>query len=301
MKIKYLLIVLPVIGLWYTGETKKVYRAAEKAQDTWTVRYLAPDSEDDMRREYFREMLDIAMEETADDYGDYELIPADQQLSELEALRALQWEDDVIDVAFGMTETARERFVRPVRVPVLKGLLGTRMIMVRDDETDLLNEVSSIEDLRSYQVGQGEDWPDTRILNANGLDVHTSDGYNRLFEQLADGDFDLFPRGINEVWDELETFGNLGLALAEHVYIQYPTATYFFVAQGDRELANRIDEGLHRAIDNGRFDALFEEYYGDVVDRANLDEKQIIQIDNPYLPEDTPTDNPDYWHDIIED
>lgn len=301
MQVKYLFFIVPVIGLWFIGDAAVKSTSSGSDQDTWTVRYLAPDSEEDMRREYFLEMLEIALEETVDEYGDYELIPAEQQLSELEALRALQWEDDVIDVAFGMTESARERFVRPVRVPILKGLLGTRLMMVREDEVDILNDVSTIEDLRPFQIGQGEDWPDTRILNANGLDIYTSDGYGILFEQLAEGEFDLFPRGINEIWEELDAFGDLGLTLADHVYLQYPTATYFFVAQQNRELADRIDEGLHRAIDNGRFDALFNEYYGDVVDRANLDEKNVIQIENPYLPEDTPTDNPEYWHDIIDD
>lgn len=300
MQVKYLFFIVPVIGLWFIGDAAVKSTSSGSDQDTWTVRYLAPDSEEDMRREYFLEMLEIALEETVDEYGDYELIPAEQQLSELEALRALQWEDDVIDVAFGMTESARERFVRPVRVPILKGLLGTRLMMVREDEVDILNDVSTIEDLRPFQIGQGEDWPDTRILNANGLDIYTSDGYGILFEQLAEGEFDLFPRGINEIWEELDAFGDLGLTLADHVYLQYPTATYFFVAQQNRELADRLDEGLHRAIDNGRFDALFNEYYGDVVDRANLDEKNVIQIENPYLPEDTPTDNPEYWHDIIE-
>jgi ABC-type amino acid transport substrate-binding protein len=195
-----------------------------------------------------------------------------------------------------MTSRQREAELLPIRIPLLRGLLGVRLIMVRQEDADRLSAVRSVADLADFRVGQGLGWPDTDILRANGLDIVTGDQYKGLFEMLALGRFDLFPRGITEAWDEVAE--TRGLVVEPNILLIYPTAIYFFVHPDAKALADRIERGLRMAIQDGSFDALFQEHTAESLALTQPETRRILRLHNPLLPDLTPLEDRTLWAEL---
>jgi hypothetical protein len=225
---------------------------------------------------------------------DFELKPSATPMLQGRALEQLAKGKDV-NVVWSMTSQARESSLRPIRIPIDKGLLGWRLILTSKAGAAALAKVKSIDELRRLQAGQGHDWPDTNILRFNGLQVQTGTSYEGLFKMLSAGRFDYFPRSILEIWDEQKAFGLQDLEIEKNLILYYPTAFYFFVSRQDRQLASTIETGLNKAIENGKFEQLFQQTYGDILQRAHLKSRIRFNLQNPLLPAATPLGRKELW------
>ena len=259
-----------------------------------TVRVPRPESDKDPRNDYYLQLLDLALEKTRDEFGDFRVVPAKLRMTVQE--RGIQYlrSGDVIDVIWTMTSNERERKVRPVRVPLLKGLLGYRVLLIRGDEQPRFDKVQSLGDLQVLAAGQGAGWPDVNILEANGLHVETSPAYERLFTMLQHKRFDFFPRGITEAWMELELRPNAGLKVEDNLLLVYKAPIYFFVHPSNEALATRLHRGLMLTMQDGSFDALFKSHHLPNIKDRHLRNRRRIEISNPYLPMATPAED-DMW------
>lgn len=226
--------------------------------------------------------LPVTLEPTA------ELIPQNRALLELGRSRRL-------DVLWTMTSVEREQLARPVRVPIFKGLYGWRLLLASADMGARMRDVQSLADLRQFSMVQGLAWPDTGILQANGLKVVVSPSYDAMFKQLRLGRVDAFPRSVEEIWWELERYGQ-GLAVVPDICLHYPAALYYFVAADETELAAAIELGLQRLRASGAFDRLFLQHHSEDLARARLSSRRIIELRNPQLPPQTPLDRPELWY-----
>lgn len=203
-----------------------------------------------------------------------------------------------VNVVWSMTSKDREEQLLPIRVPIDKGLFGYRIAFVREQHRGIISGVKGLDDLRAFAAGQGHDWPDTDILQGNGLRVATSTAYEGLFAMLQAGRFDYFPRSILEIWDETALASKQQLVVEDKVLLHYPAAIYFFVNKKDAALASAIEAGLHKAMADGSFDTLFYERFGDVIKRANLRGRVAIALTNPLLPAATPLGRKALWLDV---
>lgn len=193
-----------------------------------------------------------------------------------------------VDVVWSMTSTAREADLLPIRISIDKGLLGWRIALLSADKAQLLQQVTSLQDLQQLRAGQGHDWPDRYILEASQLPVVTSSSYASLFLMLKAGRFDYFPRSLLEIEEELRRLKSTGLVADPYLLLHYPSNTYFFVAPGNRALARTLTIGLQRAIADGSFDRLFYSNFGDVLRRARIGQRRVIELENPLLPATRP-------------
>ena len=259
------------------------------------IRHLRGEVPDDTRNAYFLAVLQLALEKTADQ-GNIALQPASEAMTQSRALQRLS-EGDGIDVVWSMTSIEREKQNRPIRIPLLKGLMGYRLLIIRAEDQSWFRRVQTIDQLRELRAGQGHDWPDTEILRANGLAVEATVDYDSLFRMLQLGRFDYLPRAVNEPWEELALRPGRGLAVEEGLMLYYPTAEYFFVHRDNDALAERIELGLRRALADGSFDKLFREHpvNANAFGKANILKRRIIRLDNPLLPPETPFDQPGLW------
>lgn len=259
------------------------------------IRHLRGEVPDDTRNAYFLSVLQLALEKTADQ-GDVALQPAAEAMPQSRALQKLS-DNDGIDVVWSMTSIEREKQNRPIRIPLLKGLMGYRLLIIRAEDQSWFRRVQTIDQLRELRAGQGHDWPDTDILRANGLAVEGTVDYDSLFRMLQLGRFDYLPRAINEPWEELALRPGRGLAVEEGLMLYYPTAEYFFVHRDNNVLADRIELGLRRALADGSFDKLFREHpvNANAFGKANILKRRIIRLDNPLLPPETPFDQAELW------
>ena len=259
------------------------------------IRHLSGESALDARNEYFLAMLELALEKTADQ-GDWTLQPADQVMPQSLALQRLS-NNDGIDVVWSMTSIEREKQNRAIRIPLMKGLMGYRLLIIRTEDQQWFRRLQTIDELRELRAGQGHDWPDTEILRANGLAVEGEEEYDSLFSLLQQGRFDYLPRAINEPWEELAARPNMDLTVEQGLLLYYPTAEYFFVSRQNTALAARLEKGLRLAIEDGSFDKLFREHpiNANAFGKANLLRRRIIRLDNPLLPKDTPFADKQLW------
>ena len=70
---------------------------------------------------------------------------------------------------------------------------------------------------------------------------------------------------------------------------------YFFTSQKRPELAEDIRLGLEASIADGSFETLFQRHHGATLRRARLDQRQVIELNNPDLPSETPVDRAELW------
>ncbi|HEY4080942.1 MAG TPA: transporter substrate-binding domain-containing protein [Burkholderiaceae bacterium] len=246
----------------------------------------------DRRDDYPVDLLTLALSKA----GRHEQLQASaffmlqaRSIRELEQGRAM-------DVIWTMTSIEREESMLPIRIPIDRGLLGWRLLMVRQDSLARFAHLRRLTDLQDLRAGQGADWPDTSILRKAGLTVDESAHYGDLFLKLAAGRIDYFPRGVNEIWGELQSHTEAGLAVDPRLALHYPTAMYFFVNKRDAALAADITRGLEKALRDGSFEALFQRYFGASIQRANLGERQILELKNPLLPPETPLGEARLWY-----
>lgn len=197
-----------------------------------------------------------------------------------------------------VTSIDREKQLLPVRIPLVKGLLGHRVLIIRKEDQDKFAAVNTIKDLQQYTAGQGHDWPDTKILRANQFTVVTTSTYDGLFEMLSAQRFDFFPRGINEAWQEIEAQENSNMIVENNILLYYPSPIYFFVNNHDKLLAKRLEKGLKLSLADGSFDQLFYSYHAHkkMFAIGRLNQRKFITLSNPLLPPLTPLQNKKLWY-----
>lgn len=244
---------------------------------------------------YVVELLHAALARSG---GDYQLQPSPRPMTQSRAEQSLEHNDGGVQLMWAMTTRAREDILLPIRIPIYKGLIGWRIPLVRREDKDWLSRVAGLADLKPMRFGQRSDWPDTRILRDNGLQVITSQSYDSLFRMLGAGRFDLFPREIVVVWDEQARAAEQGLDLAvdEHIVIHYPSAFYFFTSRTRADLAMAIEGGLEAMIADGSYERLFQQHHGATLQRAQLGKRRVIELQNPELPAQTPFQREELWY-----
>jgi hypothetical protein len=200
-------------------------------------------------------------------------------------------------VFWTVTSKEREQNLRPIRVPLFKGLLGYRLLVIRMEDVQAFAGINTLAELGKLSAGQGAQWPDTNILLANQLPVVRGLSRESLYKMLLGKRFDYFPRGITEIVAEGELIPDRGLMIEPHLMLHYPSAMYFFVNKENRELAGRLERGLAQLMDSGEFDRLF--YSLPRVQWATqlLSKRQhvILELKNPDLPAETPLGESRYW------
>jgi hypothetical protein len=243
---------------------------------------------------YALALLTAALERTP---GHYQLQPTPVPMAQSRALLAIEHDSKSVQVMWTMTTREREERLLPVRIPIYRGLIGWRVLMQRSTDAERLATVQNLDKLKRFSFGQRHDWPDTAILRANGLKVVTSQHYRGLFQMLAAGRFDLFPREVVVAWQEQARAAESGLKLSidSQLVLHYPTAFYFFTSRNRQDLAADIERGLEAMIADGSFQRLFEQYHGDTLRQANLHKRRIIELHNPDLPPATPFARKELW------
>ncbi|MCG8613224.1 MAG: transporter substrate-binding domain-containing protein [Pseudomonadales bacterium] len=244
----------------------------------------------DQRYAYRIKLLKEVMVATRADYGEYSLAPVSSPMTQARGVTLLG-EGIVVSVAFLPTSPERENKLLPIRIPIMQGILGYRLLLSHAGIAAQIARVETVEQLAAgYIAGFGLQWSDLAILKANRLNVVGSSQYDALFAMLNAKRFDYFPRGINEAWGELKKYSNQypGLRVVDDIALYYPYPVYFFVNNNNQALARRIEVGLQRLMQSGRFDELFQEHHRDLINESDLRHRRILKLSNPTLPINTP-------------
>lgn len=236
--------------------------------------------------EYYLALLKLALENSKDEFGEYSLQKAIEPMFQNRAIVEIQ-NNRNLNIVWTMTSQQREKKLNPIRIPLLRGLGGYRIFLVKNGDQERFSKISNAEQLKNLIAGQGNGWPDSAILADNNYGLITGSGHERLFEMLRYGRFDYMPRALHEPWNEAKMFK--GLEVESTLALHYPSPYYFFVSNDNPKLKKRIEVGLQKAEKNGSFQQLFDTHpvTKSILSLATLDKRKVFHLKNSFLSKET--------------
>lgn len=191
-----------------------------------------------------------------------------------------------IDVISAASSRTNDTELYPIAFPVLKGLLGHRVCLIRKGEQARFDGLMTGYDFTEMKINicQGEYWPDTEVLQRNGLPVVTSKAYLPIFDMLQEGECDCFLRGAQEIIPEYQS-RKAQVDIEQSFLVQYPQPGFFYVNRDNKLLAMRIELGLLRALDDGSYEELFNKLMSPQLDQLNLKSRTSIRLNIPDMSE----------------
>lgn len=254
-------------------------------------------SEYDIAHDYYSTLLRKALKKAANGRE----LPQLKETLAMEQGRATNEliKGKLVDVYWLGTDSHKEENLRAVRIPLERGLMGFRKFIITRDMVSTIDKVNTLADLQNLVACQVSHWPDTHILEAAGLRVWDSAVYENLFKQVSAKRCDYFPRGYHEGIAELDQRRHLypNLIRYESLMLRYPFAVYFFVPLDNEVLAQWIEQGLERMIDDGELLQHMQQHplTAKVFPLGRDSNVRRIDIPNPLMAKNTDFSNPRYW------
>lgn len=252
---------------------------------TDTIRYVDSKKYPDSKQSYFIDLLTLILEASKEKYGDYQLQPVAIEMAQ-ERTSIMLEHNKFIDLTWRMTSKELEHKLQAIYFPLLKGLMGQRIFIIRKDEQSTFTKKLSLENLKKIYLGQGYNWPDTEILLANGFSVIK--GYDiYLLKMLEKGRFDYYPRALHEPWSEITTQPDF--IVEKNLMLNYPAPMFFFVNKRNKRLQQRLKLGLSKLLNSGEFEQFFINHgiTSDILAKAKVDQRTIFTLHNPLLSKET--------------
>jgi len=258
------------------------------------------ESAQDERQLFAWEVLQEALDRTSAAYGPYAIREARISLRQQRLLQAMdQGNRDITVALLPVMPDSVPHTSFPVRIPVIGGLWGYRVLLIAAAGQERFKSVHTLEDLKTVSLGQSWYWADTEILRKAGLQVVTGESYEGLFRMLAAGRFDAFSRSVMEAGAEYESHRDLvpRLAIERGLLLHYPMPEYFWFS-GDAEghrLAQRVQDGLSAMVADRSLCRMVHKRFGKILRNLALDRREVIEIPNPQLGAEDHVDEPAYW------
>ncbi len=216
----------------------------------------------DDNRYYYVQLLTLALEKTRNNYGDFRILYKGFISAGPERERAMLTAKAGLDIVWGSNTPERENSMLAIPFDIMKNLNSYRILIIKDNNQDMFNDIKNITDFRRLKAGSGINWSQNKALDANAITIISSGSFQGLYKMLAAERFDYVPRAPYEVRDEISVFGNYGISIEQHLLLKFsaPNSYCFFVHKTNSILAERITAGLKQAQADGSFDALFLSY-----------------------------------------
>lgn len=256
-----------------------------QAPEPMLVRYASPPGHAFLHL-YKVELIQRALEVTREEFGDYQLHefngdnPNDQR-------RVLLINDGSLVNLLWAPSGSIVTKAEVIEIPgdVLQGLLGYRICLKNSNAHLSFDDISSLDDLRKIRIGQGEEWPDVNIYEANQIKPVLAPTLRSLFEMLGYKRFDCVPFGANEAAYVLQQRKNQYpfLELDDQLLLYYEFSIHFYVSKRFPRVAERLTLGLKKLQDTGEFDAMFKRYHAADLKLLDLKKRRVICLESPYV------------------
>jgi hypothetical protein len=249
---------------------------------------------DDPRAAFAKAVVDLAMREI---HANYTIRPSKEIMERTRALQELT-EGRTVNLHWSSMSRADEARLHAIPIPLHRGLIGYRVLVIRKDRQSEFDKIDTLEQLSAVTGGQGIGWVDTDILRDAGLHIETAT-YDALFRMVQAGHIDYYPRGVIEAYSELRarhaTFPDL--VVEKHLLIAYRSDFVFYTGKANTRLANAIERGLKKAYADGSYMRLFNShpYIQTALGDAQLSHRTVIWLDNPYLSDEDRRIPAAYW------
>lgn len=261
------------------------------------IRIQRPPAADDVAQSYYVGLLKKVLQKGARGRSVPNIV-AVQIMEQGRANRELL-KGNVIDLFWVGTELEKEQQLRPIRIPLERGLTGFRKFTIVKQRQAEFDRLLGLMQLKRLTACQGSHWPDTDILQAAQLPVMASPVFDNLFPQLVAGRCDYFPRGVHEGEAEIHQRNAQlpSLSRYQDIMLHYPFAVYFFTTKQHEALAQWLEQGLEAMIDDGELLTYMQQhpFTAKVFPLSRENASRWFELHNPLLPADTDYQNRRYW------
>ncbi|WP_413113635.1 hypothetical protein [Thaumasiovibrio sp. DFM-14] len=227
------------------------------------------------------------------------LIPSSEYYSDARLVEEVRNGD--VDLIWAGASTELQSQLKAIKIPIFKGLSGYRTFVIERSQQKLFDNITNLEQLKARTAGLGRFWTDTLILEAAGITVIKPVKADSLFYMLDGHRFDYLPLGVHESQGVVDTqqADGLNLVLESKLLLKYPSAMYFYVEKNNQQLYDLLNSGLEKAISDGSYDELFyrSEIIRKTIINSNINGRRVIEINNPFLPDDMPLHREELWLD----
>lgn len=222
-----------------------------------------------------------ALEVTEKEFGPWRIEILDIPLTRDRAF-ALMEDGGSLNVIAVPTKAEWEKHKLPVYVPIRRGILGYRLLLVNRQDLPEFAAIESLDQLRQLRAGLKAQWSITEIMEKLGFNIVKGASFEGLFQMLASQRFDYFPRGVNEVFADLAKRENLypDMVIEPTMALFIPLPTYVFVSPKYERLHQRFSAGLNMMVNDGTLNSLFLDFHGDQLERARLADRKIFFVDD---------------------
>ncbi|MDK1287534.1 transporter substrate-binding domain-containing protein [Pseudoalteromonas umbrosa] len=208
------------------------------------------------------------------------------------AIRLLGKENG-IDIFWSVTSFERENMARAIRLPIVRGLLGYRILLINESHQVRFSKLNHISQLQSFHYGLRHDWPDHDIFVDNKLSVNAFHTLSGALNMLRSNRFDAIPISVLELPDVLKSYKTYA---EQALLFYYPSAVYLFVDKENTQLHSILQNGLNQALLDGQFEKLFNQHFAQLITDLSLEKRTIIELKNRSLPPSAPLDNSQLWY-----
>ena len=241
---------------------------------------------EDKRSLYKDEVIQRALAISESNFGPFTLEFINIDMTTMRALHSLKV-DKMINVFIAAASTEWDRVATPIRIPIRFGQLSYRLLLINKSNLEKFALVNSFDDFKNLIAGLQQGWTINNILHKSNIETVIGNNFEGLFLMLNKNRFDYFPRAIYEAYNELDdrinTLENIVVEPTLALYI--PMVSYIYVSTDELTIIKRLEYGLQTMLENGELKNLFNKYYKEDVERANLKDRKIIIINNPYFDE----------------
>lgn len=263
-----------------------------------TVRWPSSELKNDPRGAYKLAVIETALQKTESTHGPYAIEDV-HFASKFSTYRAREMviEGKDINTYVALTNSDWESQTLPIRIPIRRGIINYRLLMIHQDNMAKFRQIDNLTDLKNVVVGLQLGWTTTEIFKAEGFDMELSSKYSGLFPMLDGKRFDYVPRGINEIFNEQARHrSELDIVVEPTLALYVPSPTYIFISPKEPELAARMEKGLEIMVADGTLKKMFYERFSEGLNKAGLAKRKLIRIPNPLLPAATPLDREELWY-----
>ena len=230
---------------------------------------------------YKVELIQRALEITEPVYGDFKLDVIELTMSGNRIVQS-SLEGELINTIIQPGNDLLDKKHLVVRIPVRLGLLNYRLLLIDKAKSDEYEKVATLGDLNHFKAGLGTYWEATKVFKKNHLNMMEVNNTSSMFGMLQKSRFDYLPRGIYEIYDEVESKQNAlkTIIIEPTIALYMPMYTYVYVSPKTPRLANRLNDGLRKLLLSGELEQLLYKHYADEINRTNLNLRKLIRIES---------------------
>ncbi|MCJ2376286.1 transporter substrate-binding domain-containing protein [Vibrio sp. ZSDZ34] len=234
------------------------------------------------RQQYEYELLLAILDVTTVNHGPFKVKRDDTDYPDAKDEGAIL--DNGCDVLVTVKGNQKFKGKRFIELPysATKTLLGQRILFVRAEDS---GSFTTEDTLRQCSIGIPATWVDAELFRQNNFNVVEEGLFEDVFDRLLNNEFDFTCFGANEA---IDIYNNMvkekdKIVMAPNIKIEYPFPLVFYVNADKPELAQRLSYGFKALIESGRFDDLYQRYFGEIEQELALEQRQSVTLANPFL------------------